>query len=212
MRLRFVLLCLFPLALFAQPRTYVGLNVAPLAVGTFDLRIERQMDPGVNLQIGAGFRASVRDTNESAFFPALNRFSALRNRGGFLSLGLRVFEQNPYEFPYASVDVIAAYYREQVYAGSGLSTEIQGFDLGATLTLGFVFRLFPRMFADLGLQGGYMTPRRQLPTPPDYYVPGAGYSTFGFDLLSIRGLHLQPVLTLKYNLVRDRRDLIREKE
>ncbi len=199
--------------IFAQKNTYIGLNAASLAVSTADFRFERHVTSSLAVQAAGGFRFQQRDPGTKTFFQGLNDYVQYRNRSGFISAGLRLYESNAgrYDYPFLALDVSGIHYQDQVLLNPGsLSPEIQtaaGWTWGVNATMGFVIRLGGRFDLDLALQMGYAPPREDLIA---YYYPGVGYSTFGYSVIGFKGGHIQPLLSLKYQIVKDPRQRIRE--
>lgn len=213
-RLLFALLNLLPLWGWTQSDTYVGINLSPIIFRTLELHLERRVTQGLALQFGVGIRAQSRNVGELLRFSALQGYVQPRNRAVAFSGGARFFNGKDLEYPYIAVDIIGGYYAETLEikdAGTGsLSTrEVNGFKWGASFTIGYVAWLSHRMQLDLGLQIGYSPPREEVLA---YYLPTLGFTTFGFDFIGVKGGHVQPMITFKYNLVRNRRLLIREKD
>jgi hypothetical protein len=206
-----VFLFLIPATLFSQKNLYLGWNIPPVLVGTIDLRIEQQLGRNIAFQGGLGFRTQGRDTNETAFISALNRYSAVKNRALYFSAGIRAFERSPAEYPYLAFDIVGVYYDERVLTQNLELRDVNGFKIGGALTLGFVSRITKRLSLDVALRLGYSPPRPSTDVF-NYYLPGLGYNTAGFNVLSVPGGHIDPILTLKYNLIKSRRDKIKEKD
>ncbi|MFK7922965.1 MAG: hypothetical protein AB8H47_13460 [Bacteroidia bacterium] len=208
------LLLLLPLRLWAQERTFVGINLAPLLINTFDFRAERQLSPVFNLQLAAGFRHQKVEQENSPRVALLKDYIDESNDGAFLSIGGRIFNDsaNPYEFPYIALNLNANWYRDRVLDRSlptPTTVQYDGWKLGGTFTLGFVIYIMDRLYVDLGLQIGYSPMRADLLS---YYLGGMGYTTFGSNRFSLEGAHFQPVITLKYEIVQDKRARLRDQE
>ncbi|MEM6262432.1 MAG: DUF3575 domain-containing protein [Bacteroidota bacterium] len=215
MRIRLIclLMAFLPLISKAQKKFYVGVNTVPLLVGTLDIRAEKQLTRTFSIQGATGFRYQNRDSTESAFVAALNRYVGLRNRGAFLSVGGRFFDPSTTEYPYIAFDVVTAWYDETVFvfdsSGEASIQDISGLQVGGSLTIGFVSQIMKRVHLDIGLQLGYSPPRDDV---LNYYLPGMGFTTYGFNVYGVPGGHAQLQVSLKYNLVKDLRQLIREKD
>ncbi len=212
-RLTVLAFVLIPVFSAAQKKSYLGINVTPLVINTVDMRYERQVAKHFALQAGAGFRFQNRDSSVIPPFGFLKNYVELHNYGAFLSAGGRVFDRNSTEYPYIAFDLIGAYFDEKIQSDDGNGgTRVwnaSGLKTGGTLTIGFVTELFDRVHLDVALQFGYAPPRDDLNA---YYLPGMGYSTYGLGIIGVRGGHLQPIVNLKYNLVKDPRQRIREME
>ncbi|MEL6649486.1 MAG: hypothetical protein AAFQ87_01650 [Bacteroidota bacterium] len=208
------ILFLIPLYLWAQERTFVGLNLAPLLINTVDIQAERQLSPVFNLQLAAGFRVQRVGLENTPRVSLLQNYINVANDGLFLSVGGRLFNDsaNPYEYPYIALNLNTNWYRDRVYQDQLPNPAIesyQGWKLGGTFTLGFVIYVMKRVYVDLGLQLAYSPMREDMLS---YYLGGMGYTTFGANRFSLEGAHFQPVITLKYEIVQDRRARLREKE
>ena len=212
-RLSLLAFVLIPIFSAAQKKSYLGINVTPLVINTVDARYERQVGKHFALQAGTGFRLQNRDSSVIPPFGFLKSFVELHNYGAFLSGGVRVFDRNSTEYPYVAFDLIGAYFDEKIQSDDGSGgTRVwsaSGLKAGGTLTIGFVTELLSRVHLDVALQFGYAPPRDDLNA---YYLPGMGYSTYGLGIIGVRGGHLQPIVNLKYNLVKDPRQRIREME
>ncbi len=207
-------LLLLPLCLLAQQRTLVGLNFSPLLINTLDLRVERQVHPNVSLQFATGFRQQKVGENNLPRVSLLKDYIHVRDQGAFLSVGGRLFNATPnsYEYPYVSLDLTGAYYKDSYINHPDFDDPVktfQGWKLGGSMSLGFVIYLANRLYLDLGLQLGY-SPMR--PYTESYYLGGLGYTTFGPNRFSWEGAHFQPIITLKYVVLRDKRDRIRDQD
>ncbi|MEM6346591.1 MAG: hypothetical protein AAF927_22070 [Bacteroidota bacterium] len=208
------LLLLLPLRLWAQERTFVGINLAPLLINTFELRLERQLSPVFNLQVAGGFRYQNVGSENRPRVSLLKDYIDYSNAGLHLSVGGRIFNDsaNPYEFPYIALNLNANWYRDRVLDRSLPTPAIVQYDglkLGGTFTLGFVIYIMERLYVDLGLQIAYSPMRADLLS---YYLGGMGYTTFGSNRFSLEGAHFQPVITLKYEIFRDKRARLRDQE
>lgn len=209
-RLCLITLLLIPYSLMAQSKTELGINVASFLAGTLDIRASRQMTPALSLQLGTGLRLQGRDPEgRLRALDGLSDYVQQRNTGAYFSVGGRLInpQEDEYEYPYIGFHLIGVYYKDDLLpeytppAGQNPET-VSGLKLGFSTTIGFSFRLTPRMYLDLAAQMGYSPPREDLLA---YYLPGMGYSTFGFGYIGVRGGHIQPVITLKYTLIQDQR-------
>lgn len=213
-RLLGLCLCLLPLGLFAQKRTVVGVNFSPLLINTLDLRVEQQMNSIFSFQFAAGFRSQTVGENNSPRIDLLRDYIHVEDRGLFLSVGGRIFNSSPetYEYPYIALDLTGVYFKDVFSNHPDFTEPLKTFadwKLGGSMTLGFVITISNRLYADLALQLGY-SPMR--PYAESYYLGGLGYTTFGPNRFSFEGAHFQPIITLKYVLLRDKRERIRDKE
>ncbi|RMG22982.1 MAG: hypothetical protein D6730_15450 [Bacteroidetes bacterium] len=205
-----------PLLLCAQKRTYIGVNITPVILNTLDVRAEHQVNRFFSIQMAAGFRAQSRDSVWRPRVRALEDFIHLRDQALFLSVGARLFDRPARfatEYPYISFELVGVYYNEEVIIRSDFQPPVKlypkGAKLGASVQIGFVSELMNRVHVDFALQMGYSKPRSDLLS---YYLPSMGYTVFGLDIIGVKGGHLQPIITIKYNLVKDKRRRIREKE
>ncbi|TAE50867.1 MAG: hypothetical protein EAZ89_11190 [Bacteroidetes bacterium] len=206
---------LFPFLIHAQVRTHLGVNLTSLPLQTLDLRADFELAKNFALQIGSGFRYQQHSVDQPPRLSVLNNYIQLKNTSAFLSVGGRIFNRiGLYDYPYMSFDVTGVYFDESIktyddVSNSIIPMEVSGFRLGASATLGFVIRITPRLFTDLGLQFGYAKPREELVS---YFFPGMGYSTYGYGILGVRGGHINPVVSLKYNIVQDRRQRLHQRD
>ncbi len=212
-RLSLLAFIVIPLLTVAQKKSYLGINVTPIIINTLDIRYERQLNRFFALQIGGGVRMQNRDSSTIPPFGFLKDYVELHNYGAYLSAGGRLFDRNSTEYPYVALDLIGSYYDEHIQGddGNGGVTiwDADGFKMGGTVTVGFVTELFKRVHMDVALQFGYAPPREDLNA---YYLPGFGYSTYGLGIIGVKGGHLQPIVNLKYDLFKDRRQRLREME
>ena len=213
-RLAFIPLWIIPLLACSQGNTYIGLNFSPLIVNALDVRFESQLSPNFSLQLSSGFRYQNRDNGEPPGTGLLQGYSGLRNLGLHLAVGGRFFNRTEWEYPYIAFDVIGAYYKEKIVPlnttpPAPQSRNVSGLKLGGSLTIGFMIKVAERFYLDLGMQMGYSPPRPKSDVLA-YYLPGMGYSTFGFGRVGVDGGHFQPIIGLKYVLSRDKRERIRE--
>ncbi|MEZ4772641.1 MAG: hypothetical protein R3D00_05605 [Bacteroidia bacterium] len=212
-----VLLLLLPFYTIAQPKTDLGVNIAALMMGTGDVRANMQMTPGISLELGAGVRNQNRNREGVApGFHALSDFVQQKNRAAYFSAGGRLTNpsENDYEYPYMGFHLIGVWYQENLLPEDPLNSNpalksVSGFKLGVSTTIGFSLRISSVLYIDLAAQMGYSKPRKDLLA---YYLPGLGFSTFGYGYIGVRGGHLQPVITLRYTIIKDRRMRIREME
>lgn len=202
-----------PLLGIGQRRTYLGLNLAPLVMGTADLRLETMLHPKVSLQLAGGARWQGRvngDTNSLGF---LGDYTAQRNRAVFLGVGARFVHQDPldYEYPFMAIDLTGMYLHDDYLArdpqGQLTAMETKGFHWGASFSMGFVLRLAENLRLDLAGQMAYSPARPEFLA---YYLPNVGYTTFGYSYIGAKSFHLQPIVTLKYNIIKGQRQRIRE--
>lgn len=202
-------LLLLPFLMWGQRDIYIGINVAPILVNTLDIRFEYPTTPFLALEGGIGFRAQGREIDETPRIAPLKDYIQPKNRATFLSLGARVFNAQTGNYPYISVNFSMIRYTEEIWPRNTTPTqpiEVQDNVWATTLTIGLVSSLGPRWDLDLGIQFGYSPPRENLLA---YYYPGAGYTSFGFGKWGVEGGHFQPIVTFKYNLVKNRRYRIR---
>ncbi|MDX2245391.1 MAG: hypothetical protein SF052_01340 [Bacteroidia bacterium] len=217
-RCSLVVLLLLPFCIYAQPKTDLGVNLAALMMGTGDVRADIHLTPGVALQLGAGVRNQNRNSEGKApSFQALGDFIQQKNRAAYFSVGSRLTnpQEDVYEYPYMGFHLTGVWYQENLLPEDPLNGNpavvhsTSGFKLGISTTIGFSLRLTSTLYADLAVQMGYSKPREDLLA---YYLPGLGYSTFGYGYIGVKGGHLQPVITLRYTIIKDRRMRIREME
>lgn len=208
----FSLLLCIPLLGYAQRRTHLGLNLAPLAVGTLDARLESQLTRKVSLGMTIGGRMQGRKAGDSPSLGFLGDYINLKNRAFFLGVGAKFIHQDPldYEYPFLAVDLTGMYlhdtYQVQDALGNVVEATAKGFRWGASLTMGFVLRVSDDIWVDLAGQIGYSPNRPELIA---YYLPNVGYSTFGYSYVGGRSFHVQPIITVRYNIIKDKRQRIR---
>lgn len=195
--------------LFAQEATWLGLQVTPLAIGTLDLQLERQLTPTASLHVGMGVRTQQIDRREPRV-KLLSDFSNVGNTATYTSLGLRLFNpETGTDFPYVQFGLTGVWYRDQYLTLLGEQKISQGIAWGPSATIGYLIHFDKRWELDLGLQMGYSASRQDLLA---YYYPGLGYSTFGPGRYGVKGGHVQPVVTLRYKIIQNKRERIREME
>ncbi len=199
--------CTLPFLVCAQRSTHLGVQVAPMAIGTLDIHVEQRLTNTVSLHLATGFRTQRIDRREPRVI-LLSDFFHQSNSGAFLSLGLRLFNPETGEdFPYVQFGLTGLSYKDR-YIGSGGQTEVSsGWAWGPSATIGYVIHANTYWEVDLGLQMGYSAPRTDLLA---YYYPGLGYSTFGLGRYGVRGGHVQPVITVKYKIRLDERERLYE--
>ncbi len=211
-RMLMYVVLLFPVLCWAQRNTYIGINIAPLLVNTLDLRFEHQINHFISLQLATGMRFQQISPGETPRIAPLEDYLQPENKAISLSLGVRLTGPQPSDYPYISFDITHVHYWEEIIPR--IPNRNQGFTsvndtkLGLMITIGMVNRITPRLFLDVGIQFGYAQPRSDLLA---YYFPGMGYTTFGFIKYGVEGGHFQPILTLKYNLVKNRRMRLRDR-
>lgn len=193
----------------AQKKSWISLDLAPSLMGTYSLKYEKQLSHISSVEVGGGFRYQSIDTGQTASIRSLQRFRGLSNKAQFITLGIRFFEDNLYEHPYLSAHFAAVHYKETVLTEAIVFEEVSGFNIGISMSLGVDFKLSDRLRIDLAFQGSYSPPRE---IPLNYYLPGIGYNTFSLNLIAVPGLHIQPVLAIRYQLKKDKRKIILEKE
>ncbi len=208
-----LLLCvLLPTLSFAQRNSYIGINLSPLLVNTLELRFEYQINRRLSFQLATGGRYQSVAINETPRIAPLEDYLQPENKAIFISMGMRFSGPQISDFPYISFDITHVHYWEEIVprvsGGHPQLSTVNDTKLGVTATIGMVSRITPRIFLDVGIQFGYATPRSDLLA---YYFPGMGYTTFGFSKWGVEGGHFQPILTLKYNLVKNRRLQLRKR-
>ncbi|MFK7968980.1 MAG: DUF3575 domain-containing protein [Bacteroidia bacterium] len=201
-------LIILPTVIFAQQKTYIKLNTAALVMGTLELDVEKHLSDISALEFGIGVRKQRLDSGQTAGFQSLARFRGEQNFNLSGMVGIRFFENNPYEHPFIAFRLTGAYYNEDVRLASEELQNFSGFRIGATLVLGVSFPLGDRMGLDAGIQAGYASPRK-LPEPGNYYFPYMGYAVSDFNIVSVPGGHFQPVFAFRYKIQESRRDRIR---
>ena len=199
-----------------QGNIHLGLNASPLIINTIDLQTELQISSNFALQIGLGGRYQNRKEPDPAGSGFLSEYVAARNHGAFLSVGGRIFNFSEWDYPYFALDVVGSYFNEEILlpnspAPNPQTRKVQGLKLGVAATMGFMIRLSDRYYLDLGMKMGYSPPRPKEDVLA-YYLTGMGFSTFGLGRLGVDGGHFQPVVTLKYNLIKGKRQRILEME
>lgn len=202
-------LCLLPILCQGQRKTTLGLNLVPLAVNGFEVKLEHHMLRNLSLQAGAGFRLQNRNSGAIEKARLLDRFIHERNSSAFLSAGFRVFDPSLSEYPYMGLQ-FTGFYNNELYRHTDQELiENKGLGWGFTFNMGYVFNLGKRLSLDLGMQIGYAPPRSK---PDFYYYPGIGFTTLGLDVIGYRGGHIQPMACISYTIVRDPRSRILEQE
>ncbi|MEM9983692.1 MAG: hypothetical protein AAF804_01225 [Bacteroidota bacterium] len=202
-------------SLIAQIRTDVGINLTPLLVNSLDVQAEWQLAPTFSLVANTGLRYQTLDAEQDPMFGVLASYVQPSNFGTYLGISGRFFNQevNEYQYPFIQFGLVGSYYNETLMvadqSGDMVSVPAQGFQLGVTSTIGFTIRLTERAKLDLALQMGYSKPREDVLI---YYLPGLGYSTYGVDFISVKGAHLTPMVTFKYNILQTKRERIRNME
>lgn len=210
-----LVILLLPALCFSQLRTHVGLNLPAALMGTLDLRSEIQLAPKFSLQLGTALRHQNNEFRSEPRIRALANYVNLFNQSISLSVGGRLYEQDlsDYQYPFIAFDLTGIYYREWYLdaglGGSNQKKQATDFRIGGTATIGFVVRITEYINADLGIQFGYSPPRKDLLA---YYYPGMGYMTYGLGALGVRGGHIQPLISFRYNIIRDKRQRIHEME
>ncbi len=180
-----------------QLGTHIGINAAPLAIGTLDIHAEERLSNTISLHLGAGFRTHEADRREPRL-RILQDFYHLSNTATYLSIGIRLFNpETGIDYPYVQFSMTSAWYSDKFLSASGQEEWSRAFTWGNSATIGYVINVDQRWQIDLGLQMGYSPPRRDLLS---YYLPGLGYSTFGLGQYGVNGGHVQPVATIKYKI------------
>lgn len=193
---------------FAQQKTYLRVNLPALIMGSYEVSLERHLSDISALELGIGFRHQRLDSGETASFQSLARFRGLRNHSLAGTIGIRFFEDNPYEHPFIAFHLTGVYYEDRIETTDAGIQDFKGFRLGGAVTLGFTFPMGERLGLDVAMQLGYTKPRER-PEPSSYYFPGLGFVVADFNILSIAGAHFQPIFALRYKIQRSRRDRIR---
>lgn len=202
-------LLMLPALCLGQKKTTLGLNLAPLVVNGVDVKLEKHVLHNLSLQVGAGFRVQNRSLQDVEKVRLLDRFIHERNASAFISTGFRVFDPSLNEYPYVGIQVTGIYYNETYKHTDQEFIQNKGLGWGFTFNLGYLFKLGKRLSLDLGMQIGYAPPRND---PKFYYYSGIGYTTRGLDVIGYEGGHIQPVLMVKYTILRDPRSKILEQE
>ncbi|GAB4403586.1 MAG: hypothetical protein OHK0039_02960 [Bacteroidia bacterium] len=185
-----------------------------MLINTLEVRGEMKINEGLHVQATTGLRLQHRNVADPYRSRFLAPFVQEQNRAFFVAVGGRLINpaDNRYDFPFIAFDLVLLRYDEIVFVpGQGgmlpTSVHVRGWQPGATATIGFDIYISKRWRADLALQMGYAPPRKDL---LEYYAPGMGYSTFGRGIIGVKGGHIQPQLSLKYNIIKDKRQIIRE--
>jgi hypothetical protein len=212
----FVPLFLLPSLLSAQHQLQVGINVPALVMNTLDFRVGWKLTPSFILEGATGFRQQEVPAGATPRVAVLHDFIQQHNQGGFLSVGGRFVNtaDNRYEFPFIAFDLTGIYFRDEIMRPTTNGTEpspetFSGFRWGGSMTIGFSIRLKNRLYLDLGMQMGYSPPRE---IPLQYFYGGMGFSTYRPSAFGVKGGHIQPLVCLKYTLIQDRRDRLRDME
>jgi len=208
-----------PLTSFAQYSTYVGLNFTPLIIKTYEAHLEKRVTKSASLEVGTGFRLQNRELNGELILPAMKSYVAKRNFGAFVTVGGRIYNWDKYEYPYFGLHLIASYYNEDIVFARADSAGVvydirpsKGVSFGVSGVLGMVLNLPGRFKLDIAGQMTYHKVRdRAKDAPPNYYLAGMGYNTYATSF-EIPSLLFQPVVTLKYDIVKNRRDELRKQE
>lgn len=215
---------LFFYSSYAQNRLYLGINIPSLIFGTLDFQSEYQIRSGLAIQMGLGLRAQGREVGEKLSFPALQGYIEPKNRAISFSVGTRIFNPPNYryerEYPFILVHFVGSYYNETIeiedQINNGFKTrEVSGLKWGVALGVGYHVWLSKRIYLDIGLQLAYSSARSNRSgeeTVLAYYIPQLGFTTFGLNRIGFEGGHIRPVLTLKYYLIQNKRDRIRDME
>jgi len=195
---------------WSQRNIYLGVNLSPLLLNTLDIRFEYQTSNFFAIQLATGLRVQNRELEEVPRLAPLKDYIQPENKAIFLSIGARLTGPRVNNYPYIAVDITHVHYWEEVIpriqGGKPPIRTVNDTNLGATFTIGIVNRIYDRLELDAGIQFGFAPPRSDLLA---YYYPGMGYTTFGFSRYGIEGGHFQPILTLKYNLIKNRRQQLR---
>jgi len=202
-------LLLLPITTWGQKNMYLGINVAPWLVNTLDIRGEYQVTSFLAVEAAGGFRIQGRDIGQTPRIAPLKDYIQPKNRAAFFSMGLRIFSASTGNYPYISWQLSTLRYDEDIVPRNSTGTQpvnVVENIWATTLTVGFVSTLSPRWDLDVGIQFGFSPPRDDLLA---YYYPGVGYTSFGFGKWGVEGGHFQPVVTLKYNLIKNKRWRIR---
>ncbi|MDX2285660.1 MAG: DUF3575 domain-containing protein [Bacteroidia bacterium] len=214
-RLACWVLILIPAFVYGQRQAHLSLNLAPLIMGTGELRGEWQLANSLSFEAALGMRWQGTQLSEPQL-GALSQYIQPKNRGGFMSAGFRTFTKaaNPYQYPFFAFNLTGVYYDEEIIVpdyttGTYQIEAASGVRLGGSATLGFNLWISNRLNMDLALQMGYSKPREDLLA---YYYPGMGYSTFGYGIIGVKGGHVQPVIALRYVIREDPRDKLRRME
>ncbi len=202
-----------PAMLPAQSRTYLTCNAPALLIGTLDLELEQQLSRTLSWQLSGGFRSQRLGPDGKPLLSLLTDYVQLRNQGAFLGAGIRLSDPffNDYEYPFICLDLVGSYFNEDIAIRPSPrqpfeTQRVQGVRFGVVATLGFTLRLSERFYFEPALQLAYSPPRSDLLA---YYLPGIGYTLFGYGFLGFPGAHMQPLLSLKYTLIRSQRDRLR---
>jgi len=137
------------------------------------------------------------------FLSALGDYIDIKNTGAFVTVGVQAYDSKANESPYFGLSFVSSYYNERVITGFDpdqvpIIEDVSGVSLGVTGEVGLRLKIAKgKLLMNLGLQLGYIPVRKDILS---YYTGGAGFSTFGFGILSVRGLHAQPTLTFSYNI------------
>ncbi|MEO1805480.1 MAG: DUF3575 domain-containing protein [Bacteroidota bacterium] len=205
---------------FGQVRTHLGMNIPALLMGTLDLQAEMALASKLSLHLGSAIRVDGQNSVDPTAGSFLRDYTHIRDRSMSLSVGIRLFDESAsyYQYPYMTFSAVGVYYEDLVqYVDPQDNTSLiigdfQGVKLGGTATIGVVVIITDHITLDLAAQMGYIRPRTDIPSFVPYYFPGMGYSTFGLGVLGVEGGHIQPIISLRYNIVRDKRQRIHDKE
>ncbi len=218
----FLILFILPYNLYGQNRLFIGANFPSLIFGTLEIKSEYQFKRNLALQVGLGLRAQGREIGEKLSFAALQGYIEPRNRAVSLSIGTRIFNPPDYryerEFPFIQVDFIGSYYNETIEISDPntnnlFTKDVSGLKWGVAFQVGYHAWLFNRFYLDIALQLGYSKARSNKAgeeTVLAYYLPNLGFTTFGLNRIGFEGGHILPVINVKYYLIQNKRDKIRD--
>jgi hypothetical protein len=194
----------------AQQKSYLKLNLPALAIGSYELGLERHLGSISALELGIGVRSQRLDSGQTPGFQSLARFRGLKNFAVSAQAGIRFFEDNPYEHPFIAFHLTGVYYDEKVETINEGVQDFSGLRIGASATLGFTFPIGDRLGLDVAMMIGYASPRKR-PEPGNYYFPQLGYVVYDFNIVSIEGGHFNPIFALRYKIQQSSRDRIRRR-
>ena len=145
--------------LVAQEATWLGIQVTPLAIGTLDLHLERQLTPTISIHVGTGLRSQQIDRREPRV-KLLSDFSNLGNTAAYTSLGLRLANpETGTDYPYVRFGLTGVWFRDHFQTILGEQKRTQGIAWGPSATIGYLIHFDNRWELDSWIADGLFCPQ-----------------------------------------------------
>lgn len=215
-----LLLCLLTVQSFAQWEKQIGVNLLPIAIGSYEVSGEFSHIPQLAIVANAGY---LHKTGFEVIWDddVGDGIENRRTSGAFYKMGVRYYFVRPTAQPrkvksFVGVLLIGSHYSKTAdttdlnshFTGDLIyaKTSRKGFSWGPAISFGLSFRLSSRLSLDTGIQNSYMVrDDDRIGRRSRNYEPGFGVRTSGVIPTIYRHRKFFPtnsqvIVTLKYKI------------